>query len=294
MLTTIPLGFKLHVESTGDIDIKGSAGKTSDYVYNSIGKNVRNRFVQMVIILLLLMVGGQGCTRQAVITPDRKPPTQTSPEAIPAVPSKGIGMKKRIPISVKTGDRLGWVENALITYPPNRFLTGLGMASDRNTAEQRSLTELEKPLAFSISGRTKMQIEAMGTFPASLDRKTHKLAAKCGNHALQEAISHGRVADVFIEETPAATFYALAVLDRHACVNQLRPLIAEMDHRLKEWVSRFEKADVPMHPADGYALMDAFLYREALDAALAAATPGGKSIPLPVQPKTIGRLLREK
>lgn len=219
---------------------------------------------------------------------------QPSPVAIPSVPSKGTGLKERIPVTVKTGDRLGWVENALRTYPPDQFLTGLGMAPDRKTAERRSMTELEKPFALSITGRTRMQIKAMGAFPESLDRETHKLAAKCENHALKAALSQGRVADIFIEKTPAATFYALAVLDRHACVNQLRPLIAGMDHQLKEWVSQFEKADFPMHPSDGYALVDAFLYREALDAALAAATPEGKGMPLPVQPKTIGRLLRKK
>ena len=79
-------------------------------------------------------------------------------------------MKKRIPVTVKTGDRLGWVDNALQTYPPDRFLTGLGMAPDRKMAEQRSLTELEKPFALGITGRTKMQIKAMGAFPESLNR----------------------------------------------------------------------------------------------------------------------------
>lgn len=203
-------------------------------------------------------------------------------------------MKKRIPVTVKTGDRLGWVENAMTAYPPDQFLTGLGMAPDRKKAERRSLTELEKPFALNISGRTKMQIEALGAFPESLSRETHKLSVKCADRALKVAISHGRVADVFTEKTPAETFYALAVLDRHACVNQLRPMITGMDHQLQEWVSRFEKADVTMHPSDGYALIDAFLCREALDAALAAATSGGKGVPLPVQPETIGRLLRKK
>ena len=203
-------------------------------------------------------------------------------------------MKQRMPVTVKTGDRLGWVDNALKTYPPDRFLTGLGIAPDRKTAERRSLAELEKPFVLSISGRTKMQIKALGVFPESLGRETHKLAVKCQGNALKAVLSHERVADVFIEKTPAATFYALAVLDRHACVNQLRPPIAGMDHQLKECVNRFEKADVTMHPSDGYELMEAFLCREALDAALAAATPEGKGMPLPIQPKTIGRLLRKK
>ena len=286
--------FNLHAKSTGAIENEGNAGRTSDCVYNSIGKHVRNSFLPIVIILLLLMVGGHGCARQEVVAPDRKPPAPASPEAIPSVPSKDTGMKKRMPVTVKTGDRLGWVENALTAYPPDRFLTGLGMAPDRKTAERRSLTELEKPFALSISGRTRMQIEALGKFPESLDRETHKLAVKCQGDALKAALSHGRVADVFIEKTPTATFYALAVLDRHVCVNQLRPLIAGMDRQLKEWVNRFEKADVTMPPADGYALTEAFLCREALDAALAAATPGGNGEPLPVQPKTIGRLLRKK
>jgi hypothetical protein len=51
--------------------------------------------------------------------------------------------------------------------------------------------------------------------------------------------------------------------------------------------------DLPIHPPDSYALMDAYLCREALDAAMSAATPAGKGMPLHVQPKTVGHLLRK-
>jgi hypothetical protein len=228
------------------------------------------------------------------MVPSQEAPIQAPPEALPPAPSKGTGMKQRMPVTVKTGDRLGWVDNALKTYPPDRFLTGLGIAPDRKTAEGRSLTELEKPLALGISSRTKLQIEALGAFPESQDRKTHELAVKCRSNALKAALSQGRVTDIFIEKSPAATYYALAVLDRNTCVNQLKPLIARADHQLKELVNQFETTGVPIGPPDRYALMDAFLFREALDAALAAATPGRKGMPRPVQTKTIGRLLRKK
>ena len=145
--------------------MRNTTGKTSDLIQISLGKHGRNRFIPIGKITIVLMVGGHGCARQAVITPAPKPPAQTSPEAIPSAPSKGIGMTKRIPINVKTGDRLVWVENALKIYPPDRFLTSLAMALNRKQAEQRSLAEPEKPFALSITDRTKMQIKAMGAFP---------------------------------------------------------------------------------------------------------------------------------
>jgi hypothetical protein len=115
----------------------------------------------------------------------------------------------------------------------------------------------------------------------------------CGNNALKAALSQGRIADLFIEKTPAITFYALAVLDRQACMNQLMPLVHTQDNQTKELISRFKKTDLSTHPPDSFALMDAFLCREALDAALAAAMPAGKGLPPTVQPKTVGRLFRK-
>ena len=54
----------------------------------------------------------------------------------------------------------------------------------------------------------------MGTIPRQLDGEFHTLAEKCRKKSLQTLRSHERVAEVFIEKVPAATVYALAVLDR--------------------------------------------------------------------------------
>ena len=183
------------------------------------------------------------------------------------------------------------MDNALKTYPPGRFLTGIGIAPDRSLAEYRSLMELEKPFAQAISRRIKLLRKALGTIPRQLDGEFHTLAEKCRKKSLQTLRSHERVAEVFIETAPTTTVYALAVMDRHTCVEQLQPLIHRLDAKLNQAVNRIENPSMSVQSTDKTTLLNAFVCREGLDAALAVVAPDGKSITLAVQPEIIGRLL---
>ncbi len=203
-------------------------------------------------------------------------------------------MKKRIPVAVRTGDRLGWVDNALQAYPPDRFFTGLGIAPDRKTAEKRSWTELKKPFVLTIDGRLTMRIEAMGTLAQSSFQEFGKFAVTSRESAIGSVFSRGRVAEIFTEAAPAQTIYALAVLDRHICADQLMRQIRPLDDQLKAITARLEKAEHPVAKVDQVVLVETFFRREALDAVLAMVSPAGKGVSLPVPPNRIGRLLRKK
>ena len=257
--------------------------------------NVSNKV--KVPFILLLVAGIYGCTGQTPAAPVqttdmREPVAVETSGPSPSVPSKGTGIKKKTPVTVKAGDRLGWVDNALKTYPPDRFLTGLGIAPDRRTAEHRSLMELEKPFIRAIAGRIKLQKKAMGTIPRKLESEMHALAEKCSQNSLQTLRLRTRVAEVFIETAPAATVYALAVLDRQTCVDQLRSSIHRLDAKLKQVVSRIENPG-STQSTDNTTLLNTFVCREGFDAALAAVAPDGKGIDLSVPSESIGRLLRK-
>ena len=210
------------------------------------------------------------------------------------MPSKGTGLKKKAPLTVKGGDRLGWVDNALKTYPPDRFLTGLGIAPDRKTASRRSMAELEKPFTQAVSGRIKLQYRALQPLPGHLNQRFDKLADGCLRTTLATATADGRVAELFIEKAPAETVYALAVLDRQASRDHLKSAIEGLDDQLAHLVKRLSGPGKPVRLDDKGELLGAFICREALDAALATVVPNGKGIPLAIQPKAVGRLLTKK
>jgi len=254
----------------------------------------------LALIAASLTVWALGCTHQPSAMPEREkaasPPTVADKSGPPttAVPSKGTGIKKKMPVKVKTGDRLGWVDNAVKTYPPDRFLTGVGIAPDRKTAEQRALAELEKTFAKAISGRITMQRESIGKLSDRLNRELIELAAASRGSSLNAILAFSRLAEIFVEKKPQATIYALAVLDRPACTRQLENRVRQLDRRLKEIVGRSRQTEERMQPGLKSELLQVFIRREALDAALALTHKTGKGIPLPVPQQILVGLLKKK
>ena len=253
----------------------------------------------LLLISILFTAAILGCTQKAAVVPDREkrspqPVIEEKPSTSPTpVSSKGSGIKKRMPVKVKTGDRLGWVDNALKTYPPEQFITGLGIAPDRKTAQARALQELAKPFGKAISGRIRMRRETVGKLPGPLIQEWNSLAEKGRIDALETALAQARVAEIFIEKQPQPTIYALAVLSRDDSIRLLHPMIQRLDRQLPDLIKQIERSSDRV-PAEGNTLLQAFIHREALDAALSIAQKGGQGIPLPVQPQIIGHLLKEK
>ena len=251
------------------------------------------------LIAALLMAWAGGCAHRTPDAPERdetaSPPKIADKSGPPpaAIPSKGTGVKKKMPVKVKTGDRLGWVDNAVKTYPPDRFLTGVGIAPDRKTAEQRALVELKKPFVRAISGRITMQRESIGKLSDPLDRKLIALAAASRESSLEAVLAFGRVAEIFVEKKPQATIYALAVLDRPACTRQLESRVRQLDHQLKKIVERSRQSKERIQPDQQSELLQILTRREALDAAMALTNKTGKGISLPVSQQTLVGFLKK-
>ena len=187
---------------------------------------------------------------------------------------------------------MGWVDNALKTYPPDQFVTGLGIAPERKTAQQRALRELAKPFDKAIAGRIEIRRKALGKLPAPLDREWEVLAASNRERVLDTTMEHARVAEIFIEKHPQPTVYALAILSRKDGTRLLEPMIQRRDRQMQELIKQNESMD-NRPSTDRSKLLQTLIHREALDAALTAANQMGRGIPLSVLPQTIARLLKK-
>jgi hypothetical protein len=252
-----------------------------------------------VLITALLMAWAAGCAHRTPDAPEREKAASVTTTAdqsdlsSASVPSKGTGVKKKMPVKVKTGGRLGWVDNAVKTYPPDHFLTGVGIAPDRKTAERRALVELKKPFAKAVSGRITVQREAIGKLSNRLDRELIALAAATRESSLEDVLAFGRVAEIFVEKKPQATIYALAVLDRPACTRQLESRVRQLDRQLKKIVGRSQQQKNRIQLGQKSELLQTLIHREALDAAMALTNKTGKGIALPVSQQTLVRLLKK-
>lgn len=254
----------------------------------------------VALIIASLMIWAAGCAHRKPGAPEQEEAASISTMAdpsdlsSPSVPSKGAGVKKKRPVRIKTGDRLGWVDNAVKTYPPDRFLTGVGIAPDRKTAEQRALTELKKPFAKAVSGRITMQRESIGKLPDRLNHEWIALTAASRESSLEAALAFSRVTEIFVEKKPQATIYALAVLDRPACTGQLESRVRKLDRQMKKIAGRTRQPKDRIQPSQKSELLHILIFREALDAAMALTNETGKGIPLPVSQETLVRLLKKK
>jgi len=275
----------------------GRIVKTIDHIL--LGEKVLSPGRILLLVSILFAAVAIGCTQNRAGAPDRekRPPQLEVPEkpetAAPPVLSKGSGIKKKIPVKVKTGDRLGWVDNALKTYPPEQFITGLGIAPDRKTAQKRALQELAKPFDKAISGRLKMRRETLGEAIGPFGQEWHILTEKNHTHSRETAMEPARVAEIFIEKHPQPTIYALAVLSRGDCSRLLAPMVQGLDRQLTGIIRQIEQSGNRTQ-ANQRKLLQAFVRREVLDAALSAAKQGGKGVPPSIEPQTIVRLLKEK
>ena len=252
------------------------------------GKTVRT-----VILILAVLVAAYGCSRYAAEAPAPQPVPQPEPSTRPPVPTKGTGLKERAPVLVATGDRLGWVDNAVRTYPSDQFLTGLGIGPDRKTAHHRSLNELEKPFIQAINGRFNMQTKGMGMTAEQLNQAFGPTLDRQRERTLAIVHSNARVAEIFLEKNPALTYYALAVLDRRACSGQLASMVHQLDRKLDEMVARLQKKDALATPREKRAMAKIFFHREALDAAISVIMPQAQSRQSAIQATTIGRLMKK-
>jgi len=199
-------------------------------------------------------------------------------------PSAQSDKEQRDTVQVKKGKRPDWVDGDSIQYPPTRYLTGVGYAPDRKSAEDRARAEIAKIFLSKIDSRTRSYQEYLQTTSRGKSRTEETFnIEEITKVSTQKVLSGVRISNVYQETGPGSLFYALAVLDRDQSATILRDKIQELDQGIKGLLIRAQGEEDTL--AKIKSLKQAIqnhILREAYDAELRIVSRSGTGISPPI------------
>jgi hypothetical protein len=175
-----------------------------------------------------------------------------------------------------------WVDGSSLQYPREQYLTGVGSADDRATAEDRARAEISK--IFTSQLTVKSDSEASESSKQAAGQKDENSFSQSVAQSVKN-VSKKVLEGVEIPETwqddATREYYALAVLDKSKSVAGITGKISDFDAQVKQWYAQMVQASdkLPKVKA-GMKLLDLFKARKDLEADLRVL--GGQAMPDPV------------
>ncbi len=146
-------------------------------------------------------------------------------------PSQQHEVKSK-PSTVKTkkGKRPDWVDGESSKYPSSFYMTGVGYAPDRQTAENKARAEISKIFYSEIDASNRVLEEYLETtYKGKSIIKSGISIKDITKVSTQKVLSGVSIAQVYLQNKPEKLFYALAILDRAQSKRILRQKIEQLD-----------------------------------------------------------------
>jgi hypothetical protein len=186
--------------------------------------------------------------------------------------------------NVQKGKRPEWVDKPSAEFPIAQYLTGVGYAPTRKTAEDNARAEIAKIFSSTIDSRTRtyqgyIQIEAQGKSNTEETLSIEEITAV----STQRVLTGVRIAHVYQEEGTSPIFYALAVLDRDQSARILEDKIHELDQDIQGLLDRARQSRDNLERIKYLKqAIQKFILREAHDSEFRIVNLAGRGIPSPV------------
>jgi hypothetical protein len=172
-----------------------------------------------------------------------------------------------------------WVGGPSPQYPPERYVTGVGVAEDRSSAEARARAAIAAVFETRLAAVSRVKEEEVRATTAGRESTTAKLAMSQEVVAATAAVLEGTtIAAAWT--SPTGQVHALAVLDRVAAAEVIRRRIVEGDGAVVEALARLEKApDRAAAARLGYRIAALLGRRDGLALRLRALEPASQTAP---------------
>ena len=147
-------------------------------------------------------------------------------------------------VRTKKGKRPDWVDGESSEYPASFYMTGVGYASDRQTAENKARAEISKIFYSEINASNRAYEEYLQTTYKGKSKTKQSISIEdITKVSTQKVLSGVSIARVYFQSRPEKIFYALAILDRAQSKKILRQKIEQLDRDIQKLLtdSRFEK-----------------------------------------------------
>jgi hypothetical protein len=192
-----------------------------------------------------------------------------------------IKVEKNKTLHVKQGKRPDWIDKESELYPSSMYLSGVGYASDRQSAEDNARSEIAKIFYSNIHSRTSSFQKYMQTTSENKENVTERFdIEEITKVSTRKVLSGVRIAQVFQQTKPDNIFYALAVLDRNQSATILKYKLQELDIEIRRLINNAEKEDDKLSKIK--ILKEAiqqYILREAFDAEFRIVNKSGKGVP---------------
>jgi hypothetical protein len=175
-----------------------------------------------------------------------------------------------------------WVDGASMQFPREHYLTGVGSADDRSTAQERARGEISKIFTSQMNVVTN-SMASESTVQVTGKKDQNSFSQSVSNSV--ENVSKKMLEGVEIHETwqdeASRVYYALAILDKSKAVSAVTDKIADFDAQVKQYYAQMVQAQdkLPRVKA-AMKLMALFKARKDLEGDLRVLD--GKGMPNPV------------
>jgi len=150
----------------------------------------------------------------------------------------GAGTRHRV-----KGAKPAWADGDTSEYPKEGYLTGVGTADERASAEDRARSEISKIFTVTVTATTSDVMSE--TTSASGKGKDQSSFSQAVSQDVQ-TVSNKVLEDVTIAETwqdPATRrFYALAILQRDKAAMALKEKLSDLDKQALVWQKQLDGA----------------------------------------------------
>lgn len=231
----------------------------------------------------------QQAKAQGLVKSDVKPVTlddmfdkQATKEAPPAamVAQADPGAAAAAPVShdsarVRSGEKPAWVDGADSSFPNAVYLCAVGLANDRNAAENAGYAALSRIFSAQVQSSSKDFLGAYSKTgaPDLQVQSTEALTQVTTQNVLQGV----KVLEVWAD--PKGATYALACLDRATASAALQDQIHGADQEAGGFIDRAAKMDKTGRIGELTHAMDKLLAREALNNQLRIVSVQGVGVP---------------
>jgi hypothetical protein len=141
-------------------------------------------------------------------------------------------------VRARKGKRPDWVDGESSEYPSSFYMTGVGYAPDRQTAENKARAEISKIFYSEINASNRAYEEYLQTTTRG-KAKTREIISieDITKVSTQKVLSGVTIAQVYYQTRPEKLYYALAILDRAQSKRILRQKIEQLDSDIQKLLS---------------------------------------------------------
>lgn len=167
-----------------------------------------------------------------------------------------------------------WIDGSSMEYPNDQYITGVGVADDRASAEDRARAEIAKVFEANVSVNESVNAsESNNQFSQTVAQDVKTVS----NKALE-----GVQLPEHWQDGTTRVYYTLAVLDRAKAKAALADKLADLDKQSQQWKDQLESGSDKLAKAKaGMRLLTLLKAREGLNSEMRVIDPSGHGVDAP-------------